>query len=96
MLPVKIARSVGFSFDNNGYFLGGILQDGNFSENSIYKYNPTSDAWTKEGEIAAESNKKAGRMYPSVVSVSDKVYVGLGSYGIGNINHKDFFEFSIK
>lgn len=96
VLPVKISRSVGFSFNKSGFFIGGILQDGNFSENSIYKYNPTSDAWSKDGEIAAENDKKAGRFYPRVVNANDKIYIGLGSYGIGNVNFKDFYEFSIK
>lgn len=95
-LPLKVSRAAGLEANGSGYMLGGLATKGDFSENDIYKYNHLTDSWTKEGLMAAENEKLAGRFYPSAVPVNSKVYLGLGSYLLEGANLKDFYEWTVK
>jgi N-acetylneuraminic acid mutarotase len=95
-LPLKISRAVGFEANGSGYMIGGLATKGDFSENDIYKYNIATDTWSKEGQMAAENEKLAGRFYPSAMKANDKVYIGIGSYSWQGANLKDFYEWAVK
>jgi N-acetylneuraminic acid mutarotase len=95
-LPIKVARAAGFEANGDGYMIGGLSSRGDFSENDIYKYDAKADSWSKEGLMAADNEKQAGRFYPAAVNANGKVYIGMGSYVWNGINLKDFYEATIK
>jgi N-acetylneuraminic acid mutarotase len=91
-----IARASAFAHNNIGYVLGGITGADTQADNLVYVYDPTTDKWTFKSDMASKSSSKKGRYYASCIPLKNKVYVGLGAYGVEDINQNDFYEFEIK
>lgn len=94
-ISVAVSRSRGFAFNGAGYVVGGLLGNGNITSNTIYKFNPTANEWTKTNDMATSDDTYKGRLYAVATVTKTKAYIGLGAYGNSdNIkNQKDFYEY---
>jgi N-acetylneuraminic acid mutarotase len=99
-LTENIARSRGFSVNNLGYLIGGLIgtTGAENSSNNVYQYNPSTDTWTSVSNLASDNDTQKGRFYPIVATIQNKAYIGGGGYGDGGnpSNKKDFYEYSPK
>lgn len=57
--------------------------------NDLYSYDPNKSEWTQLASCDC-----IGRYHPAMVATSDKIFVGLGSSGSGNL--KDWWEYDIE
>jgi N-acetylneuraminic acid mutarotase len=94
-ISVAIARSRGFAFNGAGYVVGGLFGTANIISNTVYKYNPTANEWTKISEIATYDDTYKGRLYPVATVTKTKAYIGMGAHGNSDFmrSQKDFYEY---
>jgi N-acetylneuraminic acid mutarotase len=93
--PDPNSRSKGFTFNDNGYVIGGLRSADNSAVNTLYKFDTKANTWISGGEIAVESNQYNGRFYQIAVATKTKAYIGAGGSGVGTSprNHNDFYEY---
>ena len=94
-ISVAVSRSRGFAFNGAGYVVGGLLGTGNTISNTVYKFDPTANEWTKTNEMATYDDTYKGRFYPVATVTKTKAYIGLGAHGNSDFvkNQKDFYEY---